>query len=54
MPFYDPDTSLLVLAGKGDTTTRLYEFDSSSGAIYPVSNINAIHIRWNNEPYIFI
>ena len=26
MPLFDPDTGLLVLAGKGDTTIRLYEF----------------------------
>ena len=28
MPLFDPDTGLLVLAGKGDTTIRLYEFAS--------------------------
>ena len=26
MPLFEPDTGLLVLAGKGDTTIRLYEF----------------------------
>ncbi len=38
MPFYDPDTCLLILAGKGDTSTRLYEFDGSSGSIHAISN----------------
>ena len=38
MPFYDPDTGLLILAGKGDTSTRLYEFEGVSGSIHAVSN----------------
>ena len=38
MPFYDPDTCLLILAGKGDTSSRLYEFDGTSGSIHAISN----------------
>ena len=36
-PFYDPDTQLLVLAGKGDTMIRLYQFDSSSAKLNGIS-----------------
>lgn len=31
IPLFDPDTGLLVLAGKGDTSARLYEFDMLTG-----------------------
>ena len=38
MPFYDPDTCLLTLAGKGDTSARLFEFDGTSGSIHAISS----------------
>jgi WD40 repeat protein len=38
MPLFDPDTNLLILAGKGDTSARLYEFDPTAGTVHPISN----------------
>lgn len=38
MPLYDQDTNLLALVGKGDTSTRLYEFDPSAGSLHAISN----------------
>ena len=38
MPFYDNDTSLLFLAGKGDGNIRYYEIDDSSPYIHYVSD----------------
>ncbi len=39
-PFYDPDTQLLILAGKGDTMIRLYEFDSNSVKLFGISSVS--------------
>lgn len=36
MPLFDHDTGLLVLAGKGDTTIRLYEFSSGNFMLLPL------------------
>lgn len=38
MPFYDPDTSLLFLVGKGDCNIRFYEIVGETPYCYPVSN----------------
>lgn len=38
MPFYDPDTQLLFLAGKGDGNVRFYEIVSAEPFVYPVSD----------------
>ena len=38
IPFYDPDTSLLFLAGKGDGNFRYYELDSSPPFLHYVNN----------------
>lgn len=38
MPFYDPDTQLLYLAGKGDGNVRFYEIVNSEPYVYPVSD----------------
>jgi len=38
MPFYDNDTSLLFLAGKGDGNVRYYEIEDSSPYIHYVSD----------------
>jgi coronin-1B/1C/6 len=37
MPFYDPDSSLLYLAGKGDGNVRYYEMTDSDPFCFPVS-----------------
>jgi len=41
MPFYEPDHSLLVLAGKGDSSIRLYECDTSAATtnLHAISNV---------------
>jgi coronin-1B/1C/6 len=38
MPFYDPDTQLLYLAGKGDGNVRFYEIVNENPYCYPVSD----------------
>mmetsp|Transcript_818 Transcript_818/g.1377 ORF Transcript_818/g.1377 Transcript_818/m.1377 type:complete len:923 (-) Transcript_818:153-2921(-) len=39
MPHFDSDHNFLVLMGKGDTTVRVYDFDSTkSGELIPVCN----------------
>lgn len=38
MPFYDPDTQLLYLAGKGDGNVRFYEIVNTEPFVYPVSD----------------
>lgn len=37
MPFYDPDTSLLYLAGKGDGNIRYYEMVDENPFCFPIS-----------------
>lgn len=37
IPFYDPDTSLLYLCGKGDGNIRYYEISDSAPFAYPIS-----------------
>jgi coronin-1B/1C/6 len=37
MPFYDPDTSVLYLAGKGDGNIRYYEVTNGDAFCYPLS-----------------
>jgi len=37
MPFYDPDSSLLYLAGKGDGNVRYYEMTDDTPFCFPVS-----------------
>jgi coronin-1B/1C/6 len=38
MPFFDPDTNLLYLAGKGDGNIRFYEVVSESPFCFPISD----------------
>jgi coronin-1B/1C/6 len=38
MPFFDPDTNLLYLAGKGDGNVRFYELVNENPYCYPVSD----------------
>lgn len=38
MPFYDPDTQLLYLAGKGDGNVRFYEMVNENPFCHPVSD----------------
>jgi len=38
MPFFDPDTNLLYLAGKGDGNVRFYEIVSDNPYCYPVAD----------------
>lgn len=38
MPFFDPDTSLLYLAGKGDGNVRFYELTSAAPYAYSLSD----------------
>ena len=38
MPFYDPDTCLLYLAGKGDGNVRFYEMSNDNSYCYPLSD----------------
>jgi WD40 repeat protein len=40
MPFYDTDTKMLYLAGKGDGNIRYYEYDNDE--LYPLSEYKAI------------
>ncbi|KAG2236402.1 hypothetical protein BDF21DRAFT_391260 [Thamnidium elegans] len=40
MPFYDMDTKMLYLAGKGDGNIRYYEYDNDE--LYPLSEFKAI------------
>eukprot|EP00835_Amoeboradix_gromovi_P005831 NODE_594_length_6300_cov_0.153201.p2 type:complete len:359 gc:universal NODE_594_length_6300_cov_0.153201:3464-4540(+) len=37
MPFYDPDTKLIYLAGKGDGNVRYYEWDQQELNVFPLS-----------------
>lgn len=50
MPFYDPDTSLLYLAGKGDGNIRYYEVVSDSPYCFPISehrsSVSAKGMAW--------
>lgn len=50
MPFFDPDTSLLFLAGKGDGNVRFYEIANESPFCYPItevrSNVSAKGMAW--------
>jgi len=50
MPFFDPDTGLLFLAGKGDGNVRYYEIVNESPYVYPVSdyrsNVSAKGMAW--------
>ena len=41
MPFYDPDTSLLYLAGKGDGNVRFYEIVNETPHAYPLSDFRS-------------
>lgn len=50
MPFFDPDTGLLFLAGKGDGNVRYYEIVNEAPYVYPVSdyrsNVSAKGMAW--------
>ncbi len=37
MPFFDPDSNLLYLAGKGDGNIRYYEVVDDAPFIFPIS-----------------
>ena len=39
MPFFDPDTNLLYLAGKGDGNVRYYEIVNENPYCYPLSEV---------------
>ena len=41
MPFYDPDTCLLYLAGKGDGNIRYYEVAPNASDIFPISDFRS-------------
>jgi coronin-1B/1C/6 len=41
MPFFDPDTSLLYLAGKGDGNVRYFEITEDEPHVFPVSDFRA-------------
>jgi coronin-1B/1C/6 len=41
MPFYDPDTSLLFLAGKGDGNVRYYEIAPNASDVFAVSDFRS-------------
>uniref|UniRef100_A0A7S3H1X9 Coronin n=1 Tax=Spumella elongata TaxID=89044 RepID=A0A7S3H1X9_9STRA len=41
MPFYDADTNLLYLAGKGDGNVRYYEISSEAPHVYPLSDFRS-------------
>jgi len=41
MPFYDPDTCMLFLAGKGDGNVRFYEIVDDKTFVYPVSQLGS-------------
>jgi coronin-1B/1C/6 len=50
MPFFDPDTQLLYLAGKGDGNVRFYEMVNDKDFCYPVgdfrSSVSAKGMAW--------
>lgn len=50
MPFYDDDTQLLYLAGKGDGNVRFYEMTDETPYCYPISehrtNVSAKGMAW--------
>lgn len=50
MPFYDPDTGLLYLAGKGDGNVRFYEIVNEAPYCFPIndfkSNVSAKGMAW--------
>jgi coronin-1B/1C/6 len=50
MPFFDPDTGILYLAGKGDGNVRFYELVNETPYCYPVgdhrSNVSAKGMAW--------
>ncbi len=50
MPFFDPDTGLLFLAGKGDGNVRFYEIVNEAPYVFPVSdyrsNVSAKGMAW--------
>lgn len=50
MPFFDPDTSLLYLAGKGDGNIRYYEVVSDNPFCFPISehrsSVSAKGMAW--------
>jgi coronin-1B/1C/6 len=41
MPFFDPDTNLLYLAGKGDGNVRFYEMVSGNPYCFPLSEVRS-------------
>jgi coronin-1B/1C/6 len=41
MPFFDPDTNLLYLAGKGDGNVRFYEFVNENPHCFPISDFRS-------------
>ena len=41
MPFYDPDTSVLYLSGKGDGNVRYYEYVKSDPYCFPLSEFRS-------------
>ena len=41
MPFFDPDTGLLYLAGKGDGNVRYYEIVNENPHVFPISEIRS-------------
>jgi len=50
MPFFDADTNMLFLAGKGDGNVRYYEISSDAPHIFPLSdfrsNVSAKGMAW--------
>jgi len=50
MPFFDPDTQLLYLAGKGDGNVRFYEITDKEPHVFPVadhrSSVSAKGMAW--------
>ena len=50
LPFFDPDTNLLYLAGKGDGNVRYYELVSDNPFVHPLSeyksNVSARGMAW--------
>jgi coronin-1B/1C/6 len=41
MPFYDADTKLIYLAGKGDGNVRYYEWDTTEQNLFPLSQYSS-------------
>ncbi len=41
MPFFDADTNLLYLAGKGDGNVRFYEISNEAPHVYPLSDFRS-------------